>query len=165
MLEAAAAQRFRELQPELCLLVVRGVAFGVAAAFLLTVTFVPIVTSYLPLPPERARKRNFRSERFLEGLHTFTFRHSGAILGVAGVLVFVSVAEHVAVVIADKGIHDRVDPAVWADIVRDLTAHLADGRLADGLTAAIAACGRVLAEHFPPAPNDENELPDRLVEI
>ncbi len=68
-------------------------AVGVTAAFLLTVTFVPIVMSYLPLPPERVRKRgDFLSESFLDGLHHFTMRHSRAILAVAAVIMVGAVA-------------------------------------------------------------------------
>ena len=39
------------------------------------------------------------------------------------------------------------------------------GRLADGMVAAVERVGAVLAEHFPRAENDINELPDRLIEV
>ena len=51
-------------------------AYGVGCAFLLTVTFVPVVLSYLPAPepaPDRSR-RHYLSTRALEGLHAFTVR-------------------------------------------------------------------------------------------
>jgi len=68
-------------------------AFGVTAAFFLTVTFVPIAMSYLPLPPERRRRsRNLLSERFLDRLHHFTMKHSTAILVTATVLTLCAVA-------------------------------------------------------------------------
>jgi putative membrane protein len=82
-----------------------------------------------------------------------------------GVLIFVSLAEHYAEVIADSGIDSRVEQRVWDDVVRDLTAAARDDRLADGFVTAIEAVGRVLAEHFPLSPGDANELDDRLVEI
>ena len=68
-------------------------AFGVTAAFFLTVTFVPIMMTYLPLPPERLRRRrNLLSERFLDRLHHFTMRHSSAILVTAVLLIVGAVA-------------------------------------------------------------------------
>jgi hypothetical protein len=68
-------------------------AFGVVAAFVLTVTFVPISMSYLPLPPERHRTRsNLLSERFLDGLHHFTMKHSRPILVIAALLIVGAVA-------------------------------------------------------------------------
>jgi putative membrane protein len=128
-------------------------------AMLAALSQIPKLRSFFV--PRRLRER--RTHR--HAMEQFLAHNLHATQARTGVLVFVSVAERTAIVIADKGIHDRVDPAVWADIVRDLTAQVAEGRLSDGLTAAIAACGRVLAEHFPPGLSDENELPDRLVEI
>ena len=50
-------------------------------------------------------------------------------------------------------------------VVRDLTAHAGDDRLADGFIKAIEQAGAVLAEHFPVTSGDSNELDDHLVEI
>ncbi len=82
-----------------------------------------------------------------------------------GVLVFVSIAERYAEVVADSGIDAKVGQHVWDGVVRDLTAHAGDDRLADGFVSAIGAVGAVLAEHFPVGPSDVNELDDHLVEI
>ncbi len=82
-----------------------------------------------------------------------------------GVLVFVSIAERYAEVVADSGIDGRVGQHVWDGAVRDLTAHAGDDRLADGFIKTIESVGAVLAEHFPVTPGDINELDDHLVEI
>ncbi|MBZ9855250.1 TPM domain-containing protein [Mesorhizobium sp. CA13] len=82
-----------------------------------------------------------------------------------GVLVFVSVTEHYAEVVADSGIDAKVGQHVWDDVVRELTAHAGDDRLADGFVKAIQSVGAVLAEHFPVTSGDANELDDHLVEI
>jgi putative membrane protein len=82
-----------------------------------------------------------------------------------GVLVFVSIAERYAEVIADSGIDAHVGQHVWDGVVRDLTAHAGDDRLADGFVKAIVTVGSVLAEHFPVSVGDSNELDDHLVEI
>ncbi|WP_376702779.1 TPM domain-containing protein [Mesorhizobium sp. ISC25] len=82
-----------------------------------------------------------------------------------GVLVFVSIAERYAEVVADSGIDSRVGQHVWDGVVRDLTAHAGDDRLAEGFVKAIEAVGAVLAEHFPVSTGDSNELDDHLVEI
>ena len=34
-----------------------------------------------------------------------------------------------------------------------------------GLAAGVRDVGKVLSEHFPRAEDDENELPDRLIEV
>ncbi|MBZ9918234.1 MULTISPECIES: TPM domain-containing protein [unclassified Mesorhizobium] len=82
-----------------------------------------------------------------------------------GVLVFVSVTERYAEVVADSGIDAKVGQHVWDDVVRELTAHAGDDRLADGFVKAIRSVGAVLAEHFPVTSGDTNELDDHLVEI
>jgi putative membrane protein len=82
-----------------------------------------------------------------------------------GVLIFVSLAERYAEVLADSGIDAKVGQHVWDGVVRDLTSHAASDRLADGFVHAVEAVGAVLAEHFPVSPGDVNELDDHLVEI
>ena len=82
-----------------------------------------------------------------------------------GVLIFVSIAERYAEVVADAGINSKVGQHVWDGVVRELTKHAGDDRLADGFVNAIGAVGAVLAEHFPVTEGDTNELDDHLVEI
>lgn len=80
-----------------------------------------------------------------------------------GVLVFISLFERRALVIGDRGIHEKVGDAQWAKARDLLLAAAAKGSLCDGLVAAVAECGRVLAQHFPARADDVNELPDRLI--
>jgi putative membrane protein len=79
-----------------------------------------------------------------------------------GILVFVSLAERYARIIADEGIAGRVARSEWQGAVDALVAHTRDGRVADGFIAAIEACGRVLASHFPRSETSRDELPDRI---
>jgi putative membrane protein len=83
----------------------------------------------------------------------------------SGILIFVSLAEHYARVIADDGIAAKVPASYWQGIVDALVAQARQDRVADGFVAAIGMCGEVLAEHFPSAAGGANELPDRLFVI
>lgn len=95
-------------------------------------------------------------EQFLsQSLHTTAGR--------TGVLIFVSVAERHAEVLADSAINAKVAPGTWQKIVDHLTADLGDGRAADGFVHAIEEAGALLAQHFPPGSSDPNELPDHLI--
>jgi putative membrane protein len=67
--------------------------------------------------------------------------------------------------VADTGIDEKVGQHVWDGVVRDLTAHASQNRLAEGFVQAVSAVGAVLAEHFPKSPGNPNELDDHLVEI
>lgn len=82
-----------------------------------------------------------------------------------GVLLYLSLAEHRAEIIADESIHSRVSPDVWGAAMAALIAAVKDGRPGDGLAEAVAQVGAVLAEHFPRSEGDTNELPDRLIEL
>ena len=83
--------------------------------------------------------------------------------GDTGILLFVSLAEHQAVVLADKGIAGRLPPDTWDGVVQLLLQGIRRGDMAAGFISAIDECGRILAEHFPIAPGDVNELPDTLI--
>jgi putative membrane protein len=82
-----------------------------------------------------------------------------------GVLIFVSLAERHAEIVADTAIDAKVKEDFWREIVDKLTSEIGEGRLADGLVHAVKACGDALAAHFPPLAGDANELPDKLVEV
>ncbi|QNE30806.1 hypothetical protein F1C10_01665 [Sphingomonas sp. NBWT7] len=86
-------------------------------------------------------------------------------IAATGVLLYLSVDEHRAEIVADAGIHDRVSPDVWGHAMAALVAAVKDGRPADGMAAAVTEIGVVLAEHFPPTGRNPNELPDRLIEL
>jgi putative membrane protein len=82
-----------------------------------------------------------------------------------GVLLFLSMEERYAEVIADSGIDARVGQEDWDRIVGLLVSHAGKDRLAEGFCEAVREVGALLARHFPPRPNDRNELDDHLVEI
>jgi len=82
-----------------------------------------------------------------------------------GVLLYLSLAEHRAEIIADESIHSKVPAEVWGEAMAVLIAAVKQGRPGDGLAEAIAQIGKVLAEHFPRSEGDTNELPDRLIEL
>jgi putative membrane protein len=82
-----------------------------------------------------------------------------------GVLIFASLAERYAEIVADAGINAVVPNEVWRQAVDALVAGIKRGRADEGFIAAIEQCGAVLAEHFPPGALDRDELPNKLVEI
>jgi putative membrane protein len=83
----------------------------------------------------------------------------------SGILIFVSLAERYARIIADEGIAARVPQSEWQGAVDALVAHMRGGRIADGYVTAIADCGRVLANHFPRHEPKANELRDRIYTV
>ncbi|MEP7221395.1 MAG: TPM domain-containing protein [Novosphingobium sp.] len=85
--------------------------------------------------------------------------------GRTGILIYLSLAERRAEIVADAAIAAKVTPEVWGEALAAMLSALKDGRMADGIVAAVERVGAVLAEHFPRAGDDINELPDRLIEV
>ena len=79
-----------------------------------------------------------------------------------GILIFVSLEERYARIVADDGIAARVAQSEWQSAIDALVAHMRDGRIAEGYIAAIDICGSVLARHFPASKVARDELPDRI---
>lgn len=85
--------------------------------------------------------------------------------GRTGILIYLSLREHRAEIIADEAIASRVSPDEWGDAMHAMLGHIRDRRIADGMCAAVEKVGAVLAGHLPRADDDVNELPDRLIEV
>jgi putative membrane protein len=83
--------------------------------------------------------------------------------GRTGILILVSLFERTVVVLGDDGIHARVGEEAWLETDRRILDGLRAGSLAAGLRAGIQSAGAVLAEHFPRAEVNPNELPDHLI--
>lgn len=80
-----------------------------------------------------------------------------------GILILICLFEHRVQVLADHGIHHAVPPESWQKIAAMVTAGIRAGRSADALCEAIAYCGELLAENFPPRHDDTDELPNLIV--
>lgn len=118
----------------------------------------PVRHRLVPRSVKRARAHRRAIEQFIaQDLHTTTGR--------TGIMIFVSVAERYAEILADTGIEAKVPAGTWQSIVDDLTARIGNGEPAEGFVRAITACGGHLAQHFPPGSRDPNELPDHLIVI
>jgi putative membrane protein len=85
--------------------------------------------------------------------------------GRTGILIYLSMREHRAEIVADAAIVSKVSPEVWGEAMAAMLVEIKAGRIADGMVAAVERVGSVLAEHFPRAGDDVNELPDRLIEV
>jgi putative membrane protein len=81
------------------------------------------------------------------------------------VLFFVSLAERYVEIVADKGIHERLGEEHWRGIIDRFVAQVRQGRVVDGFVDAIGACGAAMSEHYPPDPNETNQLSDGLIEL
>ena len=136
------------------ILTLQGFAFVVAGAVL----SLPQLR-YRLIPPSIADEATRASSELhfsAHGIHLTAER--------TGVLLYICMKPRRIEVLADSGIHSKVDPATWEHMVEKIASGGRQGRLADGLAAAIHSTGELLAQHFPRRTDDRNELPDRVVE-
>lgn len=138
--------------------------FGLAilAAFLtavLALWLLPDMTLWL------VPKRILYRRAHLNAIQQFLARNVHLTSERTGILLFVSLAEHYAEVVADAGINAKVRQDEWNNIVAILTEHADRDDLTAGFLKAIEKAGLLLEEHFPARPDDVNELDDHLVEL
>ncbi|MBX7540113.1 TPM domain-containing protein [Qipengyuania sphaerica] len=118
----------------------------------------PLKFRLIPSPVTEIRVREEAIRHFKVGAERRTH-------GRTGVLLYLSMREHRAEIVADEPIATRVPAEVWGEAMVDMLAEVSRGRIAEGLAAGVRDVGLVLAEHFPRGEHDENELPDRLIEV
>ena len=80
-----------------------------------------------------------------------------------GILIFLSILEHKVLVLGDSGIHAKVKPEDWHDIVSRVVSGIRSGKPAEGLIDGIVQCGVLLQRHgVAIRPDDTDELSDSL---
>lgn len=131
--------------------VIAGYFLGIAAASWLPFLRLPLIT-----------KREMREEVEEGAAAAFQkFRLRGT-AGGTGILIYVSLYEHMVRVLPDEAIEDRVDHETWEEVCDLAVEGIRSGRPTDGLSRAVLRCGEILAEHFPVGPDDVDELHNAL---
>lgn len=136
------------------------IALGLIAFALtwLALLWAPLRFRLVPGPIKRARVRAQAVKHFKVGAERRTH-------GRTGVLIYLSMREHRAEIVADEPIAARVPAEVWGEAMADMLAEIGKGCVAEGMAAGVRDVGKVLSEHFPRGADDQNELPDRLIEV
>lgn len=138
--------------------------------FALTVAALKFISIYLLmrytrlglwLTPRFVRNARIRSR----ALTCFRVGAESRTTGHTGVMIYVSLYEHHAEIIADAAIASKVSPEVWGYAMKAMLGPMRAGNTAQGMAAAVAEVGKVLSQHFPRGDDDVNELPDRLIEV
>ena len=132
-----------------------------AAVFLIVryaLAYMPLRMALTPGSTKSRRVRRRAVEHFRVGAERRT-------AGRVGILLYLSMSEHRAEIVADEAIVGKVDPDLWGEAMADLVEEVKAGRPGAGMARAVEDMGAVLSEHFPKTDADRNELPDRLIEL
>lgn len=86
-------------------------------------------------------------------------------VGKTGILIYLSMAEHRAEIVADAAITELVGVEKWGDAMAALIRNTKAGAPGQGIAEAVEQIGIILTQHFPKTDNNPNELPDKLIEL
>jgi putative membrane protein len=140
---------------------VNGILLLQVAVFFVLAVLLSLPRVRIALVPRAAR----RAKAHRVAMEQFMIRGVSRKKDRTGILIFVSLAERYARIVADEGIAARVPQSEWQEAVDALVVHMRCGRIGEGFVAAIERCGKVLEQHFPPSQTTRDELPDRIYVI
>ena len=143
----------------------RALLTALLVAVVATFALVRLLLGWMPLrlalTPGAVKARRARAR----AVALFRVGAEKRTAGRTGVLLYLSLAEHRAELVADDDVLARVAADVWGAAMAELIDAVRDGRPGDGMAAAVARIGTVLSDHFPRSAEEINELPDRLIEL
>ena len=90
------------------------------------------------------------------GMQNTTDRH--------GVLIMLLLSERKFQIIADEGIHKKVEDGTWDKIAETISTHFRAGGFLKGLLEAVEDVGEVLSAHFPAGEKGADQLPNDVIE-
>ena len=108
-------------------------------------------------------RRQMRDEVSARARAVFFDQRVHRTAGGTGLLVYVSLYERVAAVLADQSVVDKLGQAALDELCATLTGRLREVHPADALCSIIGVAGERLAPVLPRAEGDINELPNALV--
>jgi putative membrane protein len=108
-------------------------------------------------------RRQMREEVCARAREVFYDRRVSRTVGRSGVLLYVSLYERMAAVVADDAVLEKLGQGAIDELCSELTTRLRRESPTAAFCAAIAAAGQRLAPLLPRAADDVNELGDALV--
>jgi putative membrane protein len=132
-----------------------------AAVFLIVRYALAYMPLRMALTPASTKNRRVRRR----ALELFRVAAEHKTKGRTGVLLYLSLAERRAEIVADHAIHSKVEADVWGEAMAALVDAVKAGRPGEGMAQAVEKIGTVLAAHLPPTHDNPNEIPDRLIEL
>ncbi|HEY1601540.1 MAG TPA: hypothetical protein VGG64_18205 [Pirellulales bacterium] len=104
-----------------------------------------------------------RDETWTRAVQVFHDRRISRTATRSGILIYVSLFERTAAIVADEAVLQKVGQPALDDLCRRLVERMKQDHPTAALSATIDAAGACLAAHFPPTVPRANELSDALV--
>jgi len=110
------------------------------------------------------RPRKWR-ELTLEQFTLAEFQHLGMekTRDRTGILLLIILVEHKFQILADVGIHQKVEQDTWDTIADNLSNYFKKGEYLTGIVNSIQQMAAILSRHFPRRSDDTDELSDEVI--
>ncbi len=80
------------------------------------------------------------------------------------VMIFLAPRTHKFAVVGDVAVDAKCGDGFWHSVVAAMEPLLKHGDFTEAIVVGVTNVGDVLAEHFPPLPDDRNDLSDAVME-
>ena len=109
------------------------------------------------MPLFKGQSARERAIELFSQLRVWDTRHN------TGVLIYLLLADRAVEIVADRGIHGKVESHDWRTVCRQMEAAFRQSNFEGGVVSGVQAVTRHLKQHFPSDDHDRNELPDKPV--
>ena len=79
-----------------------------------------------------------------------------------GILIFLLLQDKQFYLLADEGIHRKVEEGTWKTIAEEMSHHFSKQDFERGIVHGVLEVGIILSKHFPAKKGDKNELPNEV---
>ncbi len=80
-----------------------------------------------------------------------------------GVLIYLLLSDRAVEIVADRGIHAKVESQAWSKVCLEMEAAFRQSNFEGGVMSGVQAVTQHLVQHFPAKGHNANELPDKPV--
>jgi putative membrane protein len=136
------------------LMIVTGFFVGALSASLFPVLRTPFIPS--------GEMQSEVERRAAEVFQKFRIRKTK---GSTGILIYVSLYEHMVRILGDDAISNKLSQDDWQEICDIIINGCKTNKIVSGMIDGIAKSGELLGKHFPIEEGDEDELPNELITI
>jgi len=77
-----------------------------------------------------------------------------------GILIFLLLEDKKFFILADEGIHSKVEDGTWDKIAKEMSDHFSKKNFRHGILHGVQSVGRELSKFFPATSTNTNELPN-----
>ncbi|MGL1893572.1 MAG: TPM domain-containing protein [Spirochaetaceae bacterium] len=138
------------------LLMFTGLSLFLVIGITYVITNIPVVDRLIiPKKVIETKVYNRAIRHFLESGTCYTKDRTG-------ILIFISEMERKVILLADKGINDKIHQESWDGIVKGITTGIKNKNINKSIIQAVDECGKILTKEFPIEPDDINELSDDI---